>query len=79
MTAYFIPMDVQQMLMLRHARDELRNGIITKQTYRYVRAKVNEHFARARWWETAPVRTKPWRKSYTRKQTRKLLQKAGRV
>lgn len=77
--AYFIPMDVQKMLMLRRAREELRTRLINKREYRQIRTQVNEHFARAKWWETAPVRTIPVRRKYTRKQVRKMLRKAGRV
>lgn len=74
---YFIPMDVQKMLMLRSAREQLRNRLITKRTYREIRAEIHEHFARAKWWDTAPVRTGAVRRQYTRKQTCKLLTKAG--
>ena len=77
--AFFIPMDVQKMLMLRSAREQVRNRLITKRTYREIRAEIHEYFARAKWWDSVPVRTAPVRRQYTRKQIRKMLQKAGRV
>lgn len=76
---YFIPIDVQKMLMLRSAREQLRNRIITKRAYREIRTQIREHFARVQWWGTLPERTTPVRRKYTKKQVRKMLQKARSV
>lgn len=73
---YFIPMDMQEMLMLRHAREQMRTRAITKREFRKARMEIREHFARRRWWVTVPVHTAPVRRQYTKKQVRKMLQKA---
>lgn len=75
--AYFIPIDVQKMLMMRDIREQLRNRLITKRKYREMRAQIREHFARVQWWQTSE-RTAPVRRQYTRKQVRKMLQKVGK-
>lgn len=73
---YLVPMDVQEMLMLRHAREQMRTRVITKRDFRKIRTEIHEYFARRRWWVTTPVRTKPVRRKCTQKQVRKMLQKA---
>ena len=75
----FIPIDVQKMLMLRSAKELLHNRIITKRAYREMIAQIRENFARVQWWGTLPERTTPVRRKYTKKQVRKMLQKARSV
>jgi hypothetical protein len=80
MTAgYLIPVDVQMMLMLRLQRERLRYRIITKRAYREIRTQIREQFARVQWWDDTPLRTTPVRRKHTKKQVRKMLQKARMI